>query len=260
MSANPPAAPEANDDKDDIVFELQDVHAAYHGDIMVLNGLSLKVRRGVITGIIGPNGAGKSTALKTMYGFLTPSRGTVNLKGERVNGLTPSQMVARGVSFVPQNRSLFNELSVEDNLHLGCWHFRRDRARVSRAMDRVYEMFPVLRDKARDLAGTMSGGQQRFLELARSTVLEPEIVLLDEPTAMIAPKLSRELYDFIATLPEHGVTVVLVDQNVRQCAAVSDHIYVLDLGATRAEGSSEDFGDDEDLKAMIQEWLDYEID
>jgi branched-chain amino acid transport system ATP-binding protein len=244
----------------EFVFEMEDVHAAYHGDIMVLNGLSLKVKRGEITGIIGPNGAGKSTALKTMYGFLHPSRGHIRLKGEVVNGLTPSQMVARGVSFVPQNRSLFNDLSVEDNLRLGCWHFRRDKARVNNALERVYEMFPVLRDKGRDLAGTMSGGQQRFLELARSLVLEPEIVLLDEPTAMIAPKLSRELYDFIADLPNHGVTVVLVDQNVRQCAAVSDHLYVLDLGATRAEGSRESFGGDNELRAMIQEWLDYTID
>jgi branched-chain amino acid transport system ATP-binding protein len=244
----------------DNVFELDDVHAAYHGDIMVLNGLSLTVKRGGITGIIGPNGAGKSTALKAMYGFLKPSRGSIRLKGEVVNGLTPSEMVARGVSFVPQNRSLFNDLSVDDNLRLGCWVFRHDKSRVQRALDRVYDMFPVLREKARDLAGTMSGGQQRFLELARSLVLEPEIVLLDEPTAMIAPRLSRELYDFIADLPNQGVTVVLVDQNVRQCAAVSDHIYVLDLGTTRAQGSRESFGGDEQLRAMIQEWLDYTID
>ncbi len=245
---------------DDIVIEMSDVYAAYHGDISVLNGLSLKVRRGVVTGIIGPNGAGKSTALKTMYGFLTPSRGEIRLRGEVVNGRSPSEMVTRGVSFVPQNRSLFNDLSVEDNLRLGCWHFRRDKPRVQQALDRVYEMFPALREKRADLAGTMSGGQQRFLELGRSLVLEPEIVLLDEPTAMIAPRLSRELYDFIAGLPEHGITVVLVDQNVRQCAAVSDHIYVLDLGATRAEGSRETFGDDQQLREMIQEWLDYQID
>jgi len=244
----------------EICIELDDVHAAYHGDIMVLNGLSLKVRRGQVTGIIGPNGAGKSTALKTMYGFLTPSRGEVRLHGARVNGLPPSQMVSRGVSFVPQNRSLFNDLSVEDNLRLGCWHFRRDKARVARALERVYEMFPALRERPEVPAGTLSGGQQRFLELARSLVLEPEIILLDEPTAMIAPRLSRELYSFIERLPDHGITVVLVDQNVRQCTAVSDYLYVLDLGATRAEGSREQFGDDEQLRAMIQEWLDYQMD
>lgn len=244
----------------DPVLEMQNVYAAYHGDISVLNGLNLSVRRGVVTGIIGPNGAGKSTALKTMCGFLTPSRGEIQLKGERVNGVSPSSMVRRGVSFVPQNRSLFGDLSVEDNLRLGGWHIRRDKARMAAALERVYEMFPILKDKRDDLAGSMSGGQQRFLELARSLILDPEIVLLDEPTAMIAPKVSRELYEFIARLPEKGITVVLVDQNVRQCVAVSDHVYVLDLGTNRAHGDRAAFGDDAALRKMIQEWLDYQID
>ncbi len=244
----------------DVILEMRDVHAAYHGDISILNGLSLEARRGQITGIIGPNGAGKSTALKTLYGFLHPSAGEIRLRGERVNRLPPWEMVTRGVSFVPQNRSLFNDLSVEDNLRLGCWHFRRDKARVSQGLARVYEMFPILAEKRTDLAGSMSGGQQRFLELARSLILEPEVVLLDEPTAMIAPRISRELYEFIRALPEQGVTVVLVDQNVRQCVEVSDYVYVLDLGRNRAEGNRERFGGDEDLRAMIQEWLDYQID
>ncbi len=242
------------------VLELEDVHAAYHGDIMVLNGLSLSARRGKITGIIGPNGAGKSTALRTMYGFLRPTRGHVRHNGEIIDGFRPSRMVARGVAYVPQGRSLFNELSVEDNLRLACWQFRRDRPRVARALARVYEMFPELAERRSTLAGAMSGGQQRFLELGRSVVLDPEIVLLDEPTAMIAPRLSRALYQFIARLPEQGITVVLVDQNIRQCVAVSDYVYVLDLGATRAQGDRGQFGDDAALRAMIQEWLDYQID
>jgi branched-chain amino acid transport system ATP-binding protein len=249
-----------NDEVGDAILEMENVHAAYHGDISVLNGLSLKARRGMITGIIGPNGAGKSTALKTMYGFLRPTRGEVRHKGERINGIAPSEMVSRGVSFVPQSRSLFNELSVEDNLRLGGWQIRKDGARMAAALERAYEMFPILKDKRLDTAGSMSGGQQRFLELARALIVDPEVVFLDEPTAMIAPRLSRELYDFISGLPKKGITVVLVDQNVRQCAAVSDYLYVLDLGANRAEGTRASFGDDEDLKAMIQEWLDYQID
>ncbi len=244
----------------DTVMELNDVQVAYHGDIRILNGLSLGMRRNRITGIIGPNGAGKSTALKTLYGFLKPISGDVMLRGERINGLPPYEMVNRGVAYVPQNRSLFNELSVEDNLRLGCWPFRRDKARIADALERVYAQFPILKDKRTDMAGSMSGGQQRFLELGRSLTLEPDIILLDEPTAMIAPKLSREIYDFITTLPEAGITVVLVDQNVRQCAAVSDHIYVLDLGKTRAEGDRAAFSDDERLRDMIAEWLDYQID
>lgn len=241
-------------------LELADVHASYHGDISVLNGLNLKVREGVITGIIGPNGAGKSTALKTLYGFLNIQKGDIMHKGVSIKGTKPSAMITRRVSFVPQNRSLFNDLSVEDNLRLGGWGIKSDKERMQIALERSYEMFPILKDKRNDLAGSMSGGQQRFLELARALVINPDIILLDEPTAMLAPKVSRELYDFISSLPEKGITVVLVDQNVRQCAAVSDYLYVLDLGANRAEGASADFGDDEGLKAMIQEWLDYQID
>jgi branched-chain amino acid transport system ATP-binding protein len=243
-----------------IVLEARDVHAAYHGDISILNGLDLQIRQNRITGIIGPNGAGKSTALKTLYGFLAPSRGDILLRGERVNGLAPYDYVARGVAYVPQNRSLFNELSVEDNLRLGCWPFRKDKPRIDAALRNVYERFPLLREKRRDSAGSLSGGQQRFLELGRALVLNPQIILLDEPTAMIAPRLSREIYDFIATLPRSGITVVLVDQNVRQCAAVSDYIYVLDLGQVRAHGDRARFGDDSQLRDMIAEWLDYQID
>ena len=242
------------------VLEMRDVHAAYHGDISILNGLSLQVRENQITGIIGTNGAGKSTALKTMYGFLKPSRGAVVLGGEDISGCPPYDMMARGVAFVPQNRSLFNELSVEDNLRLGCWPFRGDKRKVAAALERVYARFPILAERRRNLAGSLSGGQQRFVELGRALVVEPKIIMLDEPTAMIAPKISREIYDFIATLPAQGITVVLVDQNVRQCTKVSDYIYILDLGRNRGEGTTERFTHDDHLKEMVAEWLDYQID
>jgi branched-chain amino acid transport system ATP-binding protein len=244
----------------DVVMELRDVHVAYHGDIAILNGLSLSVRRGQVTGIIGPNGAGKSTALKTLYGFLKPLHGDIFLKGERVTGRSPFELANLGVGYVPQNRSLFNELTVEDNLKLGCWPFRRDRRRMADALEKSYARFPILKEKRRDLAGSMSGGQQRFLEIGRTLVLDPEIILFDEPTAMIAPRISREIYEFIRVLPTQGITVVLVDQNVRQCAAVSDYMYVLDLGRTRGEGDRATFATDAQLRSMIAEWLDYQID
>jgi branched-chain amino acid transport system ATP-binding protein len=244
----------------DAVLELDRVDVAYHGDIRILRGLSLKVRPGVITGVIGPNGAGKSTALKALYGLLKPVAGDILIDGRKVTGLRPWKFIDNGIALVPQQRSLFNELSVEDNLRLACWSFRRDRARVEEALERAYAQFPMLRDKRRDLAGSMSGGQQRFLELGRALALRPRVLLLDEPTAMIAPRLSREIYEFVRTLPEQGVTVVLVDQNVRQCCAVSDYVYVLELGQNRAEGERSRFADDAALRAMIAEWLDYQID
>lgn len=244
----------------DIVMELRNASVAYHGDIRILQGLSLAVRTGKITGIIGPNGAGKSTALKTLYGLLRLVEGDVLIDGGVVTGLPPWRFIDRGVAMVPQNRSLFNELSVEDNLRLACWPFRRDRARVEAALERAYAQFPVLKERRKQPAGSMSGGQQRFLELGRALALKPRVVLLDEPTAMIAPKLSAEIYEFIRTLPAQGITVVLVDQNVRQCVRISDHLYVLELGRNKVDGSTAQFAQDDQLRNLIAEWVDYRID
>jgi len=244
----------------DMVMELRDASVAYHGDIRILQGLSLAVRTGKITGIIGPNGAGKSTALKALYGLLRLVEGDVLIDGDKVTGLPPWRFIDRGVAMVPQNRSLFNDLSVEDNLRLACWPFRRDRTRVEAALERAYDQFPILRERRKHPAGSMSGGQQRFLELGRALALKPRVVLLDEPTAMIAPKLSAEIYEFIRTLPAQGITVVLVDQNVRQCVRISDHLYVLELGRNKVDGSTAQFVEDDRLRELIAEWVDYRID
>lgn len=241
-------------------MELLNVDVAYHGDIRILRGLSLKVRPGMITGVIGPNGAGKSTALRALYGLLKPVAGDVLIDGKIVTGLPPWKFIDHGVALVTQHRSLFNELSVDDNLRLACWPFRRDRARIEAALERAYAQFPMLRDKRRDMAGSMSGGQQRFLELGRSLALQPRVLLLDEPTAMIAPRISAEIYEFIAGLPAQGITVLLVDQNVRQCVRISDHLYVLELGQNKVDGAAADFQKDAGLRDLIAEWVDYRID
>jgi branched-chain amino acid transport system ATP-binding protein len=244
----------------DIVMELRNASVAYHGDIRILQDLTLAVRAGRITGIIGPNGAGKSTALKTLYGLLRPIEGDVLIDGAVVTGLPPWRFIDRGIALVPQNRSLFNELSVEDNLRLACWSFRRDRARVEAALERAYAQFPILKERRKQPAGAMSGGQQRFLELGRALALKPRVVLLDEPTAMIAPRLSAEIYEFIHGLPAQGITVLLVDQNVRQCVRIADHLYVLELGRNKVDGATADFARDEQLRSLIAEWVDYRID
>jgi branched-chain amino acid transport system ATP-binding protein len=241
-------------------MELRGVDVAYHGDIRILRGLSLVLRPGRITGVIGPNGAGKSTALRTLYGLLRPVTGDVLIDGQRVTGLAPWRFIERGIALVPQSRSLFNQLTVEDNLRLACWSFRRDRHRVDQALDRAYTQFPILAQRRKDLAGSLSGGQQRFVELGRALALKPRAVLLDEPTAMIAPKQSSEIYEFIAGLPAQGITVLLVDQNVRQCVRIADHVYVLELGRNRVDGAARDFAQDADLRNLIAEWVDYRID
>jgi branched-chain amino acid transport system ATP-binding protein len=241
-------------------MELVGVDVAYHGDIRILRGLSLKVRTGMITGVIGPNGAGKSTALRALYGLLKPVSGDVLVDGRVVTGMPPWKFIDKGVALVPQHRSLFGELSVDDNLRLACWSFRRDRARIEEAVERAYAQFPMLRDKRRDMAGSLSGGQQRFLELGRSLALSPRVLLLDEPTAKIAPRISAEIYEFVAGLPAQGITVLLVDQNVRQCVRISHHLYVLELGQNKVDGAVAEFQKDSGLRDLIAEWVDYRID
>ncbi|MEZ5739316.1 MAG: ABC transporter ATP-binding protein [Burkholderiaceae bacterium] len=242
------------------ILELRRVDVAYHGDIRILQSLSLEVKAGSITGVIGPNGAGKSTALRTLYGLLKPVAGDVLIDGRIVTGMAPWRFLVHGVALVPQGRSLFGELSVEDNLKLACWTFRKDKARVRQALESTYMQLPMLKDKRKQAAGAMSGGQQRFLELGRALALQPRAVLLDEPTAMIAPKVAAEIYDFIRGLPERGITVLLVDQNVRQCVRVSDYLYVLELGRNKADGTARQFSEDASMKDMIAEWIDYRID
>lgn len=241
-------------------LEMSDAVVAYNGDITVLNGLSINSRSGSVTGIIGPNGAGKSTALKTLAGLLPLKKGEIRLGGEDISKAKAYERALNGVAFVPQNRSTFAELSVHDNLLLGTWPFKKDQARVKRVLRDVYDRFPELAQRSRHLAKELSGGQQRFLEIARALLLEPKVILLDEPTAMIAPKLSKEIYRLIQNLAKEGATIILVDQNVRQCAAISDYLYILELGKNKAEGSHDSFATDTQLKEMVAEWVDYKID
>ncbi|MBB5213873.1 ABC transporter ATP-binding protein [Parapusillimonas granuli] len=244
----------------DISIALHDVTVAYHGDITILNGVNVQARAGQVTGIIGPNGAGKSTVLKTMFGFLPLRTGSITLHGRDISRMAPDERAAMGVAFVPQHRSLFGDLSVEDNLLLGCWSFKRDKARIRRGIDMVYDRFPILATKRNDPVSSMSGGQQRFVEFGRALLLEPSVILLDEPTAMLAPKISKELYSLIRAFADEGMTVVLVDQNVRRCAEISDYMFILELGRNKAEGTHAQFHEGSELHDMVATWMDYKID
>ncbi|QKH36350.1 ABC transporter ATP-binding protein [Achromobacter pestifer] len=242
------------------ILALEDVTVAYHGDITILNHVNIQARAGKVTGVIGPNGAGKSTVLKTMFGFLPPRTGRITLRGADISAQPSHERASNGVAFVPQHRSLFGELSVHDNLLLGCWPFRKDKARVRRRIDSVYDRFPILAQKRDDPVSSMSGGQQRFVEFGRALLIEPSVILLDEPTAMLAPKISKEIYTLIRGFADEGMTVVLVDQNVRRCAEVSDYMYILELGRNKAEGGREAFDDGGGLREMVASWMDYKID
>jgi len=242
------------------ILALEDVTVAYHGDITILNHVNIQAQAGKVTGVIGPNGAGKSTVLKTMFGFLPPRTGRITLRGADISAQPSHERASNGVAFVPQHRSLFGELSVHDNLLLGCWPFRKDKARVRRRIDSVYDRFPILAQKRDDPVSSMSGGQQRFVEFGRALLIEPSVILLDEPTAMLAPKISKEIYTLIRGFADEGMTVVLVDQNVRRCAEVSDYMYILELGRNKAEGGREAFDDGGGLREMVASWMDYKID
>lgn len=242
------------------VLSLNGVTVAYHGDITILNQVNVHAGKGKVTGIIGPNGAGKSTVLKTMFGFLPLRHGSITLDGKDISRQPANQRAKSGVAFVPQNRSLFGDLSVEDNLMLGCWPFRKDKALMQQRIASVYERFPILAEKRKDPVSSMSGGQQRFVEFGRALLIRPSVILLDEPTAMLAPKISKEIYGLIREFADDGMTVVLVDQNVRRCAEISDYLYILELGKNKAEGNREAFCEGSGLRDMVATWMDYKID
>lgn len=242
------------------ILELRGVSVSYSGDITILQDLTIRAQKGRITGIIGPNGAGKSTALKTMYRMLNVGAGDLLYEGEIITRLDQTELIRRGIAFVPQNHSIFGGLSVRDNLILGAWSIRKDTDRIRSAIDRVYGLFPMLAEKDKAAAGTLSGGQQRFLEIGRSLMTDPQVILFDEPSAMIAPKYSKEIYQFLTLMRDQGKTIVLVDQNVRQCVNVSDHLYVLELGRNKIDCPTETMSGNAEMTQLIAGWIAHKVD
>jgi branched-chain amino acid transport system ATP-binding protein len=220
------------------LLELDGVAAGYDAGPNILNDVSLKVEAGKTYCIIGPNGAGKSTLLKAIAGLLTPRAGTVVFKGERLNGLRPDQILTRGVCFVPQDRSLFPDMTVRENLVMGAY-IEPDRTEVGRRMERVFEMFPILRERKSQRATTLSGGQQQMLAMGRAMMLQPELLMLDEPSLGLAPLVSKHIFETIERFRALGMTILLVEQNARKGLEYSDWGYVLDLGTNRFEGPAD---------------------
>jgi len=216
-------------------LEVGELSVAY-GKVEALHRASLRVAEGAIVTVIGPNGAGKTTLLGAIIGLL-PSRGTLRYAGELLDGTATEERVARGMCLVPERRELFAELSVEDNLRLGAFHCRRDGARAIGAdMDQVYVRFPRLQERARQLAGTLSGGERQMLALGRALMAKPRLLLLDEPSLGLAPRIVREIYHIIADLKRTGVSMLLVEQNARAALQVADYGYVLETGDIVLQG------------------------
>lgn len=234
-------------------LEVRKLTVGYTREVPILKGVDLIARDGLATVIIGPNGAGKSTLLRAIYGYLTPSEGEIVLDGRSILGTPPQRMLEKGVAYLLQGRSIFPAMTVEENLELGGWILRHDRARQRQALERVYERFPVLRERRRDAAGALSGGQQRMLELARLTMTGPRTLLLDEPSVGLMPKLVDEIYAEIAKLKEERFTILIVDQNVKKGIEIADWVYVLNLGENSHQGPVEDFRGR--LEEIVKEWL-----
>jgi branched-chain amino acid transport system ATP-binding protein len=215
----------------DAILSFEDVVAGY-GKQTILHGLTFSVRRGAITTVIGPNGAGKSTAFKALFGMLPVRTGRIVFDGQEITNLSPRQLIAAGISYVPQGRNIFTELSVLHNLELGGVAAPKgfDLApRMEAAMDR----FPVLRRKARQQASTLSGGEQKMLEIARGLMLQPKLMLIDEPSIGLSPILVGELFDLLRDMRTRGITVLMIEQNAKRALENSDDGIVLELGRTR---------------------------
>lgn len=237
-----------------MALEVGEVYAGYQEDIFILQGVSVRARDGQITAMLGGNGVGKSTLLKTIAGVLVPARGRIEWSDRSLVGLGAHEMAARRIAFVPQGRSVFPYLTVEENLALGCWSFRREARRVRHAVARVLERLPMLGELRRRQAGDLSGGQQRVLEFGRALLIEPELLLVDEPTAGLAPLLTEEVYRLLRTLrDQEGVTTLLADQNVRKALETADYVYVLEQGRNRSEGPRAEFADL--MMERVERWL-----
>src|SRR5215467_13646114 len=229
-------------------LEVADVFAGYGGGD-VLRGVSLKVMDGGITCVVGPNGAGKSTLLSTISGLLRPRLGEVTLHGERLTGKTPRQILRSGVVQVPQNHSLFREMTVRENIGLG-GYILRERGLADRRFAGVMETFPQVTDWLDKKAGSLSGGQQRLVEFARSLMLDPKLVILDEPSMGLAPKVLKSVFDAVRTMHSRGKTILLVEQNARAGLRLSTHGVVLENGIVRLAGTGQEVLDHPEIGAL----------
>lgn len=226
------------------VLEVSDLDVGYYKDLNILQGLNIKARKSQITAILGANGVGKSTALKAMFGFLRPNAGKVLLDGEDIIGVPTHRRILKGLAYIPQQPGVFKDMTVEDNLILGGWTFRRDKKQVNEKVEANYERFPVLRDKRKQITGELSGGQQRMVEIGRTLMAEPKMLLVDEPTAGLSKMLAAEVYEMLTALAkDDGLTILIVDQEIRQALKIADYVYVLELGRNKFEGPAADFMD-----------------
>lgn len=230
------------------LLEVQDIYAGYHADLDILSGVSLHVNPGEIVCVIGPNGAGKSTVFKALYGFLQVRQGRVLFDDKDITVIRPQDALKAGITIVPQLRSVFPQMSVYENLEMGMY-LENDKARVKNRIEYVYDLFPRLGERSKQMAGTMSGGEQRMLEIGRALMWDPKLVLMDEPSAGLAPVITKAIFGAIHRLNEEiNLTVLMIEQNARQGLEISDRGYVLELGKNSYEGTGQELLNDANVR------------
>ena len=229
------------------MLRLENLHAHY-GSVRVLHGISLEVNDGELVALVGPNGAGKTTILSTIVGVLRPARGTIQFKSETINNLPPEMIVRRGIAMVPEDREIFPALTVEQNLRLGAFVRRNSRIYGS-DRDEMFELFPILQERQGQLAGTLSGGEQQQLAIARALMSRPQLLILDEPSLGLSPKLVEQVFRLISKLRDEGMTILLVEQNVMKALDVADRVYLIRMGRVEAFGTPEELRRSVDIES-----------
>lgn len=228
------------------ILEIRDVASGY-GEVQILWGPSLSIEDGHVTSLVGANGAGKTTLLKTAMGLLKPWEGSIWFKGQDVSGLPAHAKAELGLVMVPEGRQLFTDMSVDENLEMGASP-KRARSHVERNLARVYELFPRLKERAKQQAGTLSGGEQQMLAVARGIMAEPELLMFDELSLGLAPVLVLEIFETLLELKKTGLSMLLVEQNVQMALAISDYAYVLSQGRIELEGESRELAKNEHIR------------
>lgn len=223
------------------LLEVEGVYAGYVQDLNILQGINFRIEAGELVTVIGPNGAGKSTLAKTIFGLLTPNQGKITFKGQDITGLKSNEIVALGMCYVPQIKNVFANLSVEENLEMGAFIAKGP---IKSQKDRIYIMFPKLAQRRRQKAGTLSGGERQMLAMGRALMLDPDLLLLDEPSAALSPILVTSVFEQIKVINSLGKAIVLVEQNAKKALMMADRGYVLENGCDRFEGRGEDLLND----------------
>ena len=209
------------------VLEAENITAGYTAGVNILNSVGMQLKSGQIVSVIGPNGAGKSTLLKTIFGILKPANGKIRLRGEDITGLKPDKVAKKGISYVPQVNNVFPSLTIQENLEMGAF-IRSDD--YSQRLNEIYQLFPILGERKKQKAGQLSGGQRQMVAMGRALMVDPQVLLLDEPSAGLAPNLVEMIFEKIIDINKTGVSMIIVEQNAREALKMADHGYVLAMG------------------------------